>query len=131
MYTALMQFKDIDGEIYDAGDTYPREDLTQKRIQQLSTSDNRTGAPVIAMAESTLDQLRQFAAEKGIEIPASLLTADEVKAFLDEAVDYNIPDIEVMDINQLRQFAAEKGIEIPSAVKNPNTARRRIIEAMA
>lgn len=88
MHTALTKFQDIDGEIYNAGDTYPRECLTEKRIRQLCTSDNRTGAPVIVATD---------------------------------------PDTEM---ERLRQFAAEKGIEIPSNITSPDTARRRILEAM-
>ena len=99
---ALIDFKDIDGEIYNAGDTYPRECLTEKRIRQLSTGDNRTGAPVIAVTD------------------------------FDVAMEMcgNVPDIEAMDIEQLRQFADEKGIELASNITSPDTARRRILEAL-
>jgi hypothetical protein len=80
-YVAEIRFQDIDGEIYEIGDVYPRECLTEKRIRQLSTADNRTGKPVIAMSDDDLrndelpdfdamsdDDLRAFAAENGIEI---------------------------------------------------------------
>jgi len=137
MYTALFQFKDIDGETYNAGDTYPHECLTKKRIRHLSTGDNRTGAPVIAVVEPTLDQLLHFAAEKGIDIPPHLTTVDEIKAFVDEAIASVVePHTNPLpegfhDFNkaQLEEYAAAIGVDIGGA-KN-NDERRAILQEMS
>ena len=40
------------------------------------------------------------------------------------------PDLDHMDIDELRQFAFENGVELSTAITNPDTARRRITEAM-
>jgi len=95
MHTALINFQDIDGTTYKAGDTYPRECLTEKRIRQLSTGDNRTGKPVIEPPNGN-----------------------------------HLPDLDHMGIDELRQFAHEHNIMLPDTITNPDTARRRIAEAL-
>ncbi len=51
MYKALVLFHDLQDERYEykAGDTYPRQGLnpSEERIQELMSSDNRRGKPLI------------------------------------------------------------------------------------
>ena len=103
MYKALVQFQDTDGEIYNVGDIYPREDLTEKRIRQLSTDDNRTGKPVIAMSDDDPGN-----GENG-----------------------NLPDFTTMSDDELRAFAAENGIEIAPQITRRETIIERITQGMA
>jgi len=89
MYTVLAQFKDIDGEVYNVGDTYPRKCLTDKRIWQLSTSNNKEGRPFIAAGDASMteddlpdfasmteDDLLAYAADNGIAISSQVTKKD-------------------------------------------------------
>lgn len=71
MYKALIAFTDLaDGKYrYKAGDTYPRAGYTptEKRIKELSTTENKLGEPVIEYIES----------EKPVEIPAEIPETDD------------------------------------------------------
>ena len=40
------------------------------------------------------------------------------------------PDLDHMGIDELRQFAFENGVELSATITNPDTARRRITEAL-
>jgi len=42
----------------------------------------------------------------------------------------HLPDLDHMGIDELRQFAFENGIELDSRTSNPDTARRRITDAL-
>ena len=76
MYKALIQFRDLDGQIYDKGADYPRGDVSDERIQQLLTANNRTGKPVImadppqavSLEEMSVPLLREYARENDIDL---------------------------------------------------------------
>jgi len=87
MYVALIQFRDLDGKIYNIGEVYPLGDVTQARIEQLLTSNNRTKAPVIGMVKdsSTLDfntmsraDLKAYAEENGIDLTNARNNAERI-----------------------------------------------------
>ena len=58
-YNVVRKFRESehDGRIYEVGDAYPAEGhkATQKRIKQLSTTNNKYGQIYIAAAESGED----------------------------------------------------------------------------
>lgn len=47
-----------------------------------------------------------------------------------EALGDHHPDLDHMGIDELRQFARENGVELSATITNPDTARRRITEAL-
>lgn len=56
MYRTIVAFEDFKtGRSYDVGDTFPHSGLTEtkERIQELATSANRMGFPLIQAVEGT------------------------------------------------------------------------------
>lgn len=57
MYKALINFVDAATFIeYHAGDEVDVTDMTDERIQELSTESNRVGTPLIAKEEETTEE---------------------------------------------------------------------------
>ena len=57
MYKALINFVDAETLIeYHAGDDVDVTDMTDERIQELSTESNRVGTPLIAKKEETTEE---------------------------------------------------------------------------
>ena len=56
MYKAIKGFRDLQDNsyLYQAGDTFPRDGIkvSAKRIEELSTSNNRRGEPMIVEVEA-------------------------------------------------------------------------------
>ena len=86
MYKALIQFRDTDGAVYDKGGSYPRGNVSQARIQQLLTANNKTNAPVIVAIElpskdandfstMTRAQMEAIAEENGIDLTGATTNA--------------------------------------------------------
>lgn len=85
MYKVIKFFHDLQDNKhpYNVGDTYPRKDLkvTDERIAELSGKDNLQGCPLIEKVEKSLDEmkvdeLKAYAADKGIELGEAKNKAD-------------------------------------------------------
>lgn len=85
MYKVIKFFHDLQDNkhAYNVGDVYPREGVTptEERIAELSGKDNLQGRPLIEKAEKDLDdmkldELKAYAAEKGVELGEAKTKAD-------------------------------------------------------
>lgn len=79
MYKVIKFFHDLQDNKhpYNVGDTYPRKDLkvTDERIAELSSNENKRGCPLIELVEGTKtldkmtkDELQAYAKENGIDL---------------------------------------------------------------
>lgn len=73
MYKAIADFKDLkdDGYVYRAGDVYPRAgyDPTEKRLNDLLSSNNKRGRAVIIAIEDKKPVSEKIPAETEPETP--------------------------------------------------------------
>lgn len=85
MYKVIKFFHDLqdNNHAYNVGDTYPREGAksTAERIAELSGKENKQGCPLIEKVENDLDkmkldELKAYAAEKGVELGEAKTKAD-------------------------------------------------------
>lgn len=67
MYKAIRYFTDLEDNSYpyNPGDVFPRDDLrvSEKRIEDLLTGNNRRGIPVIEKVEETKPDEKEVVAE--------------------------------------------------------------------
>jgi len=153
MYKALIQFRDLDGEIYNEGNSYPRGEVTDERIGQLLTANNGTKAPVIIAeepppppnpAEMSIDELYQFAVRQGVEIPPDITAEcqalrDKLAVFvgglLGEEAGHSenfpvLPDgFDGFTRHQLEEYATAIGVDLTSA-RNNSERQSAIINAV-
>jgi arginine utilization protein RocB len=88
MYITVKLFTDLqdDNWLYNVGDVYPRKGLnvTESRIKELSSANNRQGKPLIKLVEEPKEepkedlsnlnkvQLMEIAKEKGLNVKQSM-----------------------------------------------------------
>jgi len=88
MYITVKLFTDLqdDNWLYNVGDVYPRKGLnvTESRIKELSSANNRQGKPLIKLIEEPKEepkkdlsnlnkvQLMEIAKEKGLNVKQSM-----------------------------------------------------------
>lgn len=88
MYITIKLFTDLqdDNWLYNVGDVYPRKGLnvTESRIKELSSANNRQGKPLIKLIEEPKEepkrdlsnlnkvQLMEIAKEKGLNVKQSM-----------------------------------------------------------
>jgi arginine utilization protein RocB len=88
MYIVIKLFTDLqdDNWLYNVGDVYPRKGLnvTESRIKELSSANNRQGKPLIKLVEEPKEepkkdlsnlnkvQLMEIAKEKGLNVKQSM-----------------------------------------------------------
>jgi arginine utilization protein RocB len=88
MYIVIKLFTDLcdDNWLYNVGDVYPRKGLnvTESRIKELSSANNRQGKPLIKLIEEPKEepkkdlsnlnkvQLMEIAKEKGLNVKQSM-----------------------------------------------------------
>lgn len=88
MYIVIKLFTDLqdDNWLYNVGDVYPRKGLnvTESRIKELSSANNRQGKPLIKLVEEPKEepkkdlsnlnkvQLMEIAKEKGLDVKQSM-----------------------------------------------------------
>jgi hypothetical protein len=88
MYITIKLFTDLqdDNWFYNVGDVYPRKGLnvTENRIKELSSANNRQGKPLIKLVEEPKEepkkdlsnlnkvQLMEIAKEKGLNVKQSM-----------------------------------------------------------
>lgn len=91
MYITIKLFTDLqdDNWLYNIGDVYPRKglDVTESRIKELSSAENRQGKPLIKLIEEPKEepkenlsnlnkvQLMEIAKEKGLDVKQSISKA--------------------------------------------------------
>ena len=92
-YIVIEKFLDLqDGSYrYKVGDTFPRSGLnvSDERLDELSSTQNKLNKPLIEQADApinldklSLDKLKEYAAEKEIELPENLSKKKDILLFL-------------------------------------------------
>ena len=96
-WEVIKSFTDInDGTKYTVGDRYPHRGFPSKlRIEQLSTSNNKRGVPLIKSVETV---------KENTDIPVKIEAKAETKI-------YTKTDINSMKVAELRRLAKEQDID--------------------
>lgn len=115
MYRAISYFTDLqdNNRAYNAGDIFPRSGhiVTLERLQELSSSKNRRGRPVIVYEPDETDV---------VESKAEDTAEPEVEPEVETT-----PDFSNMTKAQLMAYAEENGIDVSSA-----RTRKAILEIL-
>lgn len=104
---------------------------TVKDKSVLSSFGISENGELVELSKMTIEQLKEYATSKEIELPSTIEKQDEIAKYLYEnwKQDADI-DLDQMNVEQLRAFAKQNNISLPFNVKKEETIRKNIEDAL-